>query len=156
MKAEVFIKVLKKVIREEVRQVVKEELKALKPLLNERHTIAPTKKVAKPNSIKQEPARRNYPLVTIDGALGEILKETADSMYNRPSQEYEDWPEMGSSPRTSSDIPGFAGMEGAVSFEDDMSTEGYYPTSGDPTAAFMKDYSSVLKSAEQKSQGYRG
>lgn len=155
MKAEVFIKVLKKVIREEVRQVVKEELKALKPLLNERQSTTTTKKVVKSDSIKQEPVRRNYPLVTIDGALGEILKETADSMHGRPSDEYEDWPEMNANFGTTANLAGF-GQTTSNLLQDDVSSGGYYPSSNDPTAAFMKDYSSVLKSAEQKSQGYRG
>ena len=152
MKVEAFVKVLRKIIREEVRQVVKEELKSIKPVLNERQTVTSAKKVA-PKTTTQKNVSRNYPLVTIDSALNNILKETADSMRSRPSEEYEEWPDMNANFGTTADLAGFG--QATPDFFDDEAP-GYYPTSNDPTAAFMKDYSNVLKSAEQKSQGYRG
>ena len=152
MKVEAFVKVLRKVIREEVRQVVKEELKSIKPSINERQSAVPTKKTAPiPNT--QRGVTKNY--TTIDSALNNILKETADNMRSRPSEEYQDWPEMDSGFGTTNSIAGF-GQATPDFFENEMSTGGHYPMSNDPTAAFMKDYSNVLKSAEQKSQGYRG
>jgi len=146
MKAIDFVKVLKKVIREEVRQVVKEELKALKPLINERQNVVPAKKV-----VKQESVRRNYPLVTIDGALGDILNETANSMYANNSNEYDEWPDMNGGPMTSEHAGDMGMMDG---FSDSRQT--YTNMTGDPASMFMKDYSKVLKSAEEKSQNYRG
>lgn len=151
MKAINFIKVLRKIIREEVKQVVREELKSVKPLISERHryTATPIKKVVKPDSIKQEPARRNYPLVTIDGALGDILNETANSMYNNQEQ-YEEWPDMNGGPVTSEHVGDMDMMNGFSTPQ-----QAYSNMSGDPANMFMKDYSKVLKSAEEKSQSYR-
>lgn len=150
MKVEAFVKVLRKVIREEVRQVVKEELRSIKPTINERQSVVPAKKTT-PMQTAQKGVTKSYP--TIDSALSNILKETADSMRSRPSEEYEEWPEMDSGFKTTANLAGFG--QATPDFFDDEAP-GYYPSSNDPTAAFMKDYSNVLKSAEQKSQGYRG
>lgn len=137
MKGSEFINLMRKVIREEVRTVVKEELKALKPLLMEKQqptvTKKPTTQVARP--------QRTQPLVQFDGPLKSILEETARSMQQAPQEE--EWPEMNM--MTSEDAPSFAGnssMRAAMS--------------DDPTAIFMKDYSQVLKTAEQiASSNYR-
>jgi hypothetical protein len=60
--------------------------------------------------------------------------------------EYDEWPEMGAGPMTMDSVPG--GMDSSIARQAAMS--------GDPTAAFMKDYSSTLKKAESiANQNYR-
>jgi hypothetical protein len=139
MKGSEFINLMRKVIREEVRTVVKEELKALKPLLMEKQQPTVTKKPTTPTARPQ----RTQPLVQFDGPLKSILEETARSMQQAPQEE--EWPEMNMGMMTSEDVPSFAGksnMRAAMS--------------NDPTAVFIKDYSQVLKTAEQiASNNYR-
>lgn len=139
MKGSEFINLMRKVIREEVRTVVKEELKALKPLLMEKQQPTVTKKPTTPAARPQ----RTQPLVQFDGPLKSILEETARSMQQAPQEE--EWPEMNMGMMTSEDAPSFAGnsnMRAAMS--------------NDPTAVFIKDYSQVLKTAEQiASNNYR-
>ena len=64
-------------------------------------------------------------------------------MQQAPQEE--EWPEMNMGMMTSEDVPSFAGnsnMRAAMS--------------NDPTAVFIKDYSQVLKTAEQiASNNYR-
>ena len=134
MKGSEFINLMRKVIREEVRTVVREELKAIKPLLMEKQqqTVIkkPTTQIARP--------QRTKPLVQFEGPLKSILEETARSMQSAPSEEEEEWPEMNMGMMTSEDVPasmGHTSMRAAMS--------------NDPTTAFMKDYSKVLKTAEQ-------
>ena len=130
MKGSEFINLMRKVIREEVRAVVKEELKAFKPLLMETEKQKPV--VKKPAAPITKP-HRTQPLVQFDGPLKSILEETARSMQQAPQEE---WSEMGM--MTSEDAPGFTSngnLRAAMS--------------GDPTAMFVKDYSAVLKTAEQ-------
>ena len=133
MKGSEFINLMRKVIREEVRTVVREELKAIKPLLMEKQQPTVTKKpitqIARP--------QRTQPLAQFEGPLKSILEETARSMQSAPSEE-DEWPEMNMGMMMSEDVPASMGhnsMRAAIS--------------GDPTAAFMKDYSKVLKTAEQ-------
>ncbi len=144
MKGKEFVNLLRKIIREEVSTVVKEELKAIKPLLAEYKTKNTQQSTRPPvQTVNRKP------IVNIDGALGDILRETADSMYNN-SQQYEEWPDMNGGPMTSD----FAMGDG----------DGFMPQppvspsfmSNDPTAVFMKDYSKVLKQADNIAQGFRG
>jgi hypothetical protein len=136
MKASQFVELLRKVIREEVRSVVKEELKAIKPIISE------TKKSTPPSS-QQPVKKRTTPIVTMDGAIGDLLRETADSMHNNP------WPDMNDGPLTSDQAPSF-GLANLVSEQPQPNF------SNDPTTAFIKDYSSILKKAEQHAENYRG
>ena len=139
MKGSEFINLLRKVIREEVRTVVKEELKALKPLLMEAEK---QKQIVTKKAAITKP-QRTQPLVQFDGPLKSILEETARSMQ-QGSQE-EEWPEMNMGMMTSEDAQGFAGNSSMRAV-----------MSGDPTSMFIKDYSQVLKTAEQiASNNYR-
>lgn len=146
MKATEFVNLIRKVIREEVRVIVKEELKAFKPVIVESKGTTVQKGLPPLQTKIQMPARKtNIP--TFEGALASILNETAQSMMEAPqAAEYDEWPEMGAGPMTMNDVP--AGMDSAISRQAAMS--------GDPTAAFMKDYSSTLKKAESiANQNYR-
>jgi len=135
MKGSEFINLMRKVIREEVRTVVREELKAIKPLLMEKQQPTVTKKPTTPIARPQ----RTQPLVQFEGPLKSILEETARSMQSAPSEEEEEeWPEMNMGMMTSNDVPASMGR-----------TNMRAAMSNDPTEAFMKDYSKVLKTAEQ-------
>jgi hypothetical protein len=132
MKGSDFIKVLRKVIREEVRTVVKEELKAIKPIIAERQVtpVQPRREQPKP--------KREYPLVALNGPLASILKETADSMYNNQ----EEWPDMNDGPLTTEHAQARSPRQSMVSMDP-----------SDPTTAFIKDYSAVMKAADAIQQG---
>ena len=146
MKATEFVNLIRKVIREEVRVIVKEELKAFKPVIVESKSTTIQKGLPPLQTKIQMPARKtNIP--TFEGALASILNETAQSMMETPqAAEYDEWPEMGDGPVTMDNIPGAMGS--SITRQAAMS--------GDPTAAFMKDYSSTLKKAESiANQNYR-
>lgn len=142
MKGSEFIKILRKVIREEVREVVREEIKALKPMLIE-NKARPTSKQS--SQLQQRPkARQQY---TIDGAFSSILKETAESMYNNPVSDTEDWPNIGGL-MTSEQVTPTMNYSVPSNNKQSHSTE--------PTG-LMRDYSAILKSADAISQNnYRG
>jgi hypothetical protein len=149
MKASQFVEILRKVIREEVRSVVKEELKSLKPLLKESKPVVAPKPV-----VQQRPApKRTQPLVTIEGALGDILRETAESMRGQNVED--DWIDMNGGPMTTADVNTFA-MNSFTPQEESRPVQPKFNFSGDPTMAFVKDYSKVLKQADQLAQNYRG
>jgi len=145
MKGSEFIQILRKVIREEVRTVVKEELKAFKPVIVENKSKV-TKFEAPQRPVVQAPRRTMPTMPTINGALGDILNETAQSMYN--NQEDEEWPDMNGGPVTMESMPAMMSMQPAnVGRAEAMN--------GDPTAAFMKDYSGLMKSADELAQNFR-
>ncbi len=132
MKGSEFISLIRKVIREEVRTVVREELKVIKPLLMEKQltvTKKPMTPVARPQKTQSS--------IQFNGPLKSILEETARSMQSTPSEE-DEWPEMNMGMMTSEDVPATMGR-----------TNMRAAMSNDPTAAFVKDYSHVLKTAEQ-------
>lgn len=142
MKGSEFINLMRKVIREEVRAVVKDELGYIKTLISE--TKAKQPEYRAPQQKKQTtPVRRSQPLVQLDGILGDVLNETANSMLNE-SAGYEDqtadWPSMGDM-MTTDDIPALAHMTPSAP----MQSNRFDP---DPTAAFIKDYSAVMKAAD--------
>ena len=146
MKGSEFITLLRKVIREEVRTVVKEELKAIKPLLAERKVV---QKPAATQPVTTKPLqKRSMPIVSIDGALGDILRETAENMHRQPIQDDAEWPDMNGGPVTMDSMPGMMGMQSANVGRAEA-------INGDPTAAFMKDYSGLMKSADEKAQNFR-
>lgn len=146
MKGSEFINLMRKVIREEVRAVVKDELSYMKTLINEIKTKQPeTKAPALQQKRQAPPVRRSQPIVQLDGVLGDILNETAQGMLNE-SMGYEDetaeWPSMGDM-MTSDDIPAMS----------HMMPQAQAPTQHnrfdpDPTSAFIKDYSAVMKAAD--------
>ena len=152
MKGSEFITLLRKVIREEVRTVVKEELKAIKPLLAERRVV---QKPAATQPVTTKPLqKRSMPIVSIDGALGDILRETAENMHRQPIQDDAEWPDMNGGPMTSEhlglgDDDGFIDRPSLVSSGMGVGVDIH-------NAPFMKDYSKVLKAADQHAQGFRG
>ena len=83
MKGSEFVNLMRKVIREEVRAIVKEELKAFKPVIVESKTVtnyeAPKAKETAYRPQLPQPTKK-APVVTIDRVLGELLNETAQSM----------------------------------------------------------------------------
>ena len=145
MKASDFAKILKEIIRKEVRTVIRQELReALKinkqPVREggpyEGMSFTPASKEAKAAPV---PKTGN---VGLDG----ILAETANAVRNGQSAMIEDdaaYPDMASQ-FTADQAQGFGYM---------MNQDQALPASpamnpNDPTAAFMKDYSQVLQKAE--------
>jgi len=156
MKASQFVELLRKVIREEVRTVVKEELKPLKSLLAERQSVgaAPIKKPSQPTQKFINNVRTAPPKPAFSGPLSSILNETAASMFNTNDSETEEWPDMNNGILTADDAP--MSMMSMFNDNDDLPSSGPMDMSGDPTRAFMKDYSTVLSKANELSQNYRG
>jgi hypothetical protein len=146
MKASEFASILRQVIREEVKMAIKEELKPIKALLAEQKK--PIQKTA-PTQLPKPAPRRSAPIVSFDGPLGSILNETAQTMYREPA---EDWPDMNGGAFTADDAHSF----GAASLSSMLGQEDALPATSygsDPTMAFMKDYSAVLKAADQHAGG---
>jgi hypothetical protein len=153
MKASDFAQILRKIIKEEVRSVIREELKsALSPvLLEQKRAKGP---VTGTQARQQMPLQKQKPIqdfgIGVDGPLGDILRETANDLRNgrsAPIQESADggWGSMGHF--DANDAMNFghqAGME-----DDDFAVAPSY--ANDPTAAFMKDYSGILNSSYEKS-----
>lgn len=149
MKASQFVDLLRKVIREEVRSVVKEELKSIKPLIAERKAVTQPK--PQPQRQRPQAPARTAPIVSFDGPLGDLLNETAQQMYSQPAEE--EWPDMNGGAFTAEDAP-MMGLGSLLDDEDGFAQPqaARTPTrnfSGDPTAAFMKDYSGVMRSADE-------
>jgi hypothetical protein len=83
MKADTFIKLLRKVVREEVQQVVREELGLLLETPKSEKTIAekknPVVKNSMVESIRQKPSHTTTPTsFTNNNVLNDILNETAN------------------------------------------------------------------------------
>jgi hypothetical protein len=145
MKASDFAKILKEVIRKEVRTVIRQELReALKtnkqPVREggpyEGMSFTPASKEAKAAPV---PKTGN---VSLDG----ILAETANAVRNGQSAMIEDdaaYPDMASQ-FTADQAQGFGHMMNAQ----DIAPPSPAMNPNDPTAAFMKDYSQVLQKAE--------
>lgn len=152
MKAADFAKILQEIIKKEVRTVIREELKsalsgisqAPRPSrapqnVNEMFLSNPKPKINKP--IK--------PMVkTGNVGLDSILAETANSIRQGqasmiPDDEYAD---MGSM-FTSDQAQGFG--YNAMEYDSDNSNTVPSYNPNDPTSAFIKDYSQVLKKAEE-------
>ena len=152
MKASDFVNLMRKVIREEVRSIVREELKTIKPLLKE--TKSTTMQPASIPQVKQKPIqKRTTPIVSFDGPLGDLLNETATSMMNESYHE-EEWPDMNGGALTADHAQ--MGVQSMASLSALMDDDAPLPEAGgysDPTRAFMKDYSAVLKAADQHSMG---
>lgn len=148
MKALEFAKLLRKLIREEVTTIVREELKAIKPLLMEKASNNVAKERVIPTQKPKQPQpKRTIPTVSFDGPLADILNETAQSMYKTPQEE--EWPDMGGT-YTSDQVPamGFSNENNIGSFDAGDALPSY-----GSTAAFIKDYSAVMKAADNFKQG---
>jgi len=104
MKADTFVKLLRKVIREEVQAVVREELGILLETPDSKPAVAEAKKPAVKNSMVEsiKPAKPTQPLkpmaFTNNNILNEILNETATAS---------DWQSLGN--MNSSMAQGFGG-----------------------------------------------
>jgi len=154
MKASEFINLMRKVIREEVRTVIREELKSLKPLLMEKSSpkrVGIADHISQPARIPQvkiKQAERTIQEPRFTGPLADLLNETYESMIARP-QEEDEWPDMNNGPM---DSQMFAGMEGStMGLNSMLADESSLPASrgySDPTNAFVKDYSAIMKSAD--------
>jgi len=145
MKASDFAKILKEIIRKEVRSVIREEL-------NEALGRAPqpsrTPRSAQEMFLAEPKPQPKQPIKALTGNAGldSILAETANAIRNGTSAMIEDdqsFPSMGEM-FTADQAQGFGHM---------VNQDQALPTSpainpNDPTAAFMKDYSQVLQKAE--------
>ena len=131
MKAVDFAKLLKEIIRKEVRTVIRQELReALKTNKQPIRDVQSTTHAP----VTQKPVPK-----TGNSSLDGILAETANAMRNGHSAPIEDdgaYPDMASQ-FTADQAQGFGHM---------ASQQTAMPPSG--TDAFVKDYSSIMKSAE--------
>jgi hypothetical protein len=123
MKLSQFKSMLRELIREEVQQAVRTEIKKL-------NEVRQPAKTTQGKSRPSFPQQRTTPLVTLDepftsvgGPLGDLLNETAISMGGFGEEEIEQA------------NPDFAGLSSAS------------------TNAFVKDYSALLKRSEELSTG---
>ena len=149
MKVSDFTQTLRTIIKEEVRSIIREELKTvLTPVLLEykrsKNQIIQNK--------QQLPVPKQQPLRDygkgLPTALGDILRETANDLRSgnsAPIQESvgNDWDDMG---HYSADDAVTFGAEALITNDSDGA---FNPN--DPTTAFIKDYSSVLKSSYEHS-----
>lgn len=149
-----FVALLRKVIREEVKQALREELQVVK---EQKATVVARFKSMPPPRPAVSTQRAAKALPKFGGPVADILNETLQSMVQNPAsiipddaQPYdagsqEEWPTMGGSTLTSrmfanDDQDGF-GQPAAD-----------YPAhagGGDPTMAFVKDYRAVADRAKQ-------
>lgn len=135
MKAKEFIQSLRKLIREEVRAAVRDELSGL---LNE------STKTQKPKQQSQQqykkPSTLNFS--TGNSAIDEILAETIvpRGFGGESGPAVSDYADMNF---VTNDIP--QSMNTLMSEEDLPATTGY----NDPTMMFVKDYSAVINKANQ-------
>ena len=153
MKATEFVDLMRKVIREEVRAIVKEELKPLKLMVESKNLNTPqksviTKQAAQPIKKKVVPPH----IKGIKGPLADILAETYMAMqqeapYEDPEAEWPNMDEM----FTSKHVPPSFGTQQPVSHNEVRAA-----ITGDPTQALMKDYSSLLKKADAIANNSRG
>ncbi len=158
MKASDFVNLMRKVIREEVRSIVREELKTIKPLLKEtaQQGLNASLRQGLPAKTPKVAAPTRKPSITpptFEGPLAGLLNETYQSMIAQP-QEEEEWPDMNGGALTADHAQG--GIQSMASLSALMDDDAPLPEAGgysDPTRAFMKDYSAVLKAADQHSMG---
>jgi hypothetical protein len=154
MKASEFIDLMRKAVREEVRSIIKEELKPLKLMVESKHTNTP--KPAAPT--KQQPLQQTKKKIIppqikgIKGPLADILAETYMAMqqeapYDDPEVE---WPNMDEMFTSKHVPPSFTAQQPI------QQNQVRAAMTGDPTQAFMKDYSSLLKKADAIANNNRG
>ncbi len=152
MKGTEFINLMRKVIREEVRAVVKEELKSFKPVIVESKQQSVTKLEApKRKAVQPEPLiKRQTPV--FKGPLADILQETYTAMQNEPPVEDPEaaWPDMNGGVVTMDNMPGGMGMSMAAMMDDDFGSKLNPPSSNTPTNTppLIRDYSALLRKAD--------
>lgn len=137
MNAKNFMLTLRKAIREEVRAAVRQEVKQL--LQEQNRPAASTLK--RQQSVQQ----MRTPPVSFDGPLASILNETAQNMYS--SQQQEEWPDMGET--FTADRAQSFGLSALMNQEAAVVDSTAPSFGGDPTMAFVKDYSKVMKAADK-------
>lgn len=152
MKASDFVKILRKVIKEEVRAVVKEELSSFKPVMTE-IVSKQIKKQAKfaqhtPVIAENKPVvRRTQPIVSMDD-FGSMLNEGIDE---------EEWPDMNGGPMTSDFFAADSefGLNGFSQMEMQQVQKAPVAAASGFKDPLLRDYSSVLKAADEHAQGFR-
>lgn len=144
MKGSEFIKLLRKVIREEVKTVVKEELNAIKPILMEVINSQAKSTKRKP----AQPIKRTQPIVTMD---------SIDGMLNEGVFDTNEWPDINGGPMTSDLFAGDSdfGINGFAP-QQLQQIQQVQPRGSNMSDPLLKDYSQVLKAADQRAQSYRG
>lgn len=148
MKGVEFINILRKVVCEEVRSAVKEELrdffKVRKKTTESVEGFSKTTNIKKhTKQVSTKPVMKN-PM--FEGPMGSILAETYASMQNT-NNDFDteaEWPEMNMGMLTSNMIPG---QPMPISQNNDHNTSGEINMN-----SLVRDYSQVLKAAEAKSQ----
>jgi len=158
MKASDFVNLMRKVIREEVRSIVREELKTIKPLLKEttQQGLNASLKQGLPAKTPKVAAPTRKPAITpptFEGPLAGLLNETYESMINEPMHD-DEWPDMNGGALTADHAQ--MGIQSMSSLSAMMDDDSPLPDGGgysDPTRAFMKDYSAVLKAADAHRMG---
>lgn len=156
MKATEFINLMRQVIREEVRSIVKEELKPLKIMVENKHVTVAQKEAPRKTVIKQQAPVQKKQLPPafdkVSGPLADILRETYMSMQNEPMVEDPEmeWPDM-TPTMTSRHVPQSAPMQSITPQANIQAA-----LTGDPTAGFVKDYSHLLKKADAIANNSRG
>lgn len=155
MKASDFVKILRKVIKEEVRAVVKEELNSFKPVMTE-IISKQVKKQAKfaehaPVMVENKPTvKRTQPIVSMDD-FSSLLNEGIDE---------DEWPDMNGGPMTSDFFSADSdfGING-FSQQQVQQVQQVHRAPSSTTTGFkdplLRDYSSVLKAADEHAQGFR-
>ena len=149
MKADTFVKLLRKVVREEVQAVVREELGILLETPESKPVVAETKQTTVKNSMVEsiKPAKPTQPLkptaFTSNNVLNEILNQTAQS------GEWRSVAEM-----TSGNTMGFRGPEPVVVDSVDAMLANTRPA-GDINAVkidVVPDFSGLMSKMKQQGQ----
>lgn len=155
MKATEFIDLMRKAVREEVRSIIKEELKPLKLMIEGKRTNTSTKPAASRKQLSEALPKKKVSVPPhikgINGPLADILAETYMAMqqeepYNDPEAE---WPDMQET-FTSNHVP--------PSFITQPTTQNQSESSinNNTTQPLMRDYSSLLKRADEIANNSRG
>lgn len=154
MKATEFINLMRKAIREEVRSIIKEELKPIKLMVESKYVSTVKEEVPRKQTL-MAPSKKKTTMPQIkgiNGPLADILAETYMAMqqeepYNDPEAEWPNMDEM----FTSNHVPPSFTSQQPISQNQVRAA-----MTGDPTQAFMKDYSSILKKADAIANNSRG
>lgn len=140
MKTKEFIQALRKVIREEVRAAVKEEVRSLLyETKTQTNSISQVKHTAAKQPIKKNPIQYNTGNPMLDEVLAETIVPKGFGGGEGPM--VTDYGDFGF---TSNDV--MASQFNTMMTEEDLPEVSSY---GDPTMAFVKDYSAILKKADQ-------
>lgn len=147
MEGKKFVELLRKVIREEVRTVVKEELKAFKPAIVENTTkVSKTTTKSVPTQTKRLIAP---PTPQFSGPLASILAETYEAMQKEPPVDDPEaaWPDMNGGVVTTNNMPGGMGASMASMMDNDFGSKLNQGSQQD-LPPMMRDYSALLKKAD--------